>query len=139
MRPDRSTAVVLDRADGAVAQARGRRVVRTTADETLDDALHRRLGGAALRGAIVGATLLAAVTVGVAVASGISVPASAGLAGAVGLTGGPFFGSLAGFGLGLRLVERMRHELGDDLDRSGTVLVLPARLQRRWAPGGRFR
>ena len=128
MTADRRAAIVLAREEHATARARGGRVVRTEAGESIDDALHRLLGGAAVRGAIVGAVVLAAVTIAVATASGISTPASAGLAGAVGLTGGPFFGSLAGFGLGLRLVERMRHQLGDDVDRRGAVLVLPARV-----------
>lgn len=112
------------RASDAAPRHRGERpLVRTRAGETLDDALHGLLGGRAVRGALVGAALLAAATVVVGLASGLAAATSAGLGAAVGLTGGPFFGSLAGFALGVQLVERLRAELGDDLERRDAVLV----------------
>lgn len=100
------------------------RTIHTRTDETVGDALHRRLGSAATRGAVMGGGLIGLSTAALtAIATG-DPGVGAGIGLGVALTGGPFIGSLAAFSHALHFADAVGSELGPDLHRRNTHLVV---------------
>lgn len=100
------------------------RVIRPDPGETVEDALHRRLGELTLRGSLLGAAVFAVLTaLGAIAIAGADPAAAAGLGLAVGLTGGPFFGSFAAFASALHFNQAVRNALDVDLSTTAGTLV----------------